>query len=75
MVDLLLRVVFALISCLCLCFCCFFGCHRFFFSTRRRVCRGFFSEGEEDEKEETEAFWFSFVELRCLKLKFQVNFH
>ena len=40
-VDLLLHVVYDLISCLCLCFCCFFG------------CRVFFSEGEEEEEEET----------------------
>lgn len=54
-VDLLLHVVSALISCLCLC-----SCFCYFFS-----CRGFFFRGEEEEEEEeTEAYWFSFVEFR-----------
>ena len=43
-----------------------------FFSEGRRVCRGFFSEGEEEEEEEIEAFWFSFVELEY-RLDFNEN--
>ena len=35
----------------------------------------FFRGGEEEEGGLISAFWFSFVELECLTLKFQVNFH
>ena len=41
------------------------------FSKGRSVVVDYFSEGEEAKEEETEAFRFSFVELECLKFKFQ----
>jgi len=59
-VNLLLRVVLALISCLCLhlYFCCFFGCRRFlffiflFFSQRGEGFVDFFQRGAKEEEEE-----------------------
>ena len=51
-------------------FCCFFSCRGFFFFRGEKGCCGFFSEGEEEEEEETEAFWFSFMDLKCSKLNF-----
>ena len=78
-VDLLLRVVSALISCLCLCFCCFFG---FLYKLVDFFFYFFFSEGEEEETRRRRRrdshfliSWFSFVELESLKLEFHVDFH
>ena len=54
-------------------FCCFSSCRGFFFFfvfRGEKGCCGFFSKGEEEEEEETEAFWFSFMELKCSKLNF-----
>ena len=51
-VDLLLHVISALISCLCLCFrfCCLFGYHGFFFFFSEGLS-WIFSEGEKRKKE------------------------
>ena len=62
----LLHVVFALISFVVSLVVMDF----FFFFRGEKGCYGFFSEGEEEEEEETEAFWFSFMELKCSKLNF-----
>ena len=77
MVDLLFHVVSTLISCLCLylCFCCFFGCCGFCFFRGEKGSWNFFQRGAKEEEEERLAFWLSHVELECLKLEFQVNFH
>ena len=60
----------------CLCFCCLFNCCGFFFFFLEGLS-WIFLEGEKRKKKKKgiSAFWFSFVELECLKLEFQANFH
>ena len=51
--------------CLCLCFCCLFGCRGFFFFFRGVVVN--FSKGEKRKKKGTSVFWFfqaNFIEIK-----------